>query len=154
VVLEENNVSDDKGAAWTKSQPSVDEAPADWRDLRRQERAQRRDSRRGEGSWIGGIILIFLGVLFMLQNSGILVGGHWWALFILIPAIAMFAGAYRTYGWAGGFTPVMLGPLCCGVVLTTVSLIFLFGLDFGVVWPVFLILAGLGALVGGMFARH
>ena len=137
-------MSDDKGTAWTTQQPSGGEAPADWRELRRQERAQRRGSRRGEGSWIGGIVLIFLGVLFMLQNSGILIGGHWWALFILIPAIAMLAGAYRTYSWAGGFTPVMLGPLIGGIMLTTVALIFLLGLDFGVIWPVFLILAGLG----------
>lgn len=142
-------MSDDKGAAWTRNQPPGGEPPVDWRDLRWQERAQRRGSRRGGGTWIGGVILIFLGVLFMVQNFGILVGGGWWALFIMIPAIGMFAGAYRAFGWSGGFTPAMLGPIIGGVMLTTVSLIFLLGLEWGVVWPVFLILAGLGALVGG-----
>jgi hypothetical protein len=148
-------MNDDKGAGWTTSQsPSGGVPPADWRELRRQERAQRRGSRRGDGSWIGGIILIFLGVLFLVQNFGILVGGHWWALFIMIPAIGLFVGAYRTYVWAGGYTPVMLGPLVGGAILTTISLIFLLGLDFGVIWPVFLILAGVGALASGVFARH
>jgi len=44
--------------------------------------------------------------------------------------------------------------LLCGVALLTISLIFLLGLEWGVVWPIFLILAGLCALASGTFQRR
>ena len=144
-------MSEEKAPGWTNDPPPASDPASDWRELRRQEKAQRGAYRRGNGAWIGGLILIFLGLLFMAQNFGILVGGHWWALFIMIPAIASLAAAWRAYAWSGGFSPAVSGPLIGGVVLTTVSLIFLLGLEWGVIWPIFLILAGLGALASGAF---
>ena len=48
-------------------------------------------------SWIGGVILVFLGVLFLLQNIGWLArDGNWWAVFILIPAFVLLSTAYTT----------------------------------------------------------
>jgi hypothetical protein len=154
VAREDNNVSEEKAPGWTDDRPPASDPAMDWRELRRQEKAQRRGYRRGGGAWIGGVILIFLGLLFMLQNFGILVGGHWWALFIMIPAIALLSAAWRAYAWSGGLTPAVTGPLLGGIGLMTVSLIFLLGLNWAVVWPIFLILGGLGALASGAFQRR
>jgi hypothetical protein len=90
----------------------------------------------------------------MAQNAGIMVGARWWALFIMIPAIALLGAAWRAYTWFGGFNPTVTGPLVGGLVLTTISTIFLLGLDWRIIWPVFLIFAGLGTLAGGAFQRR
>jgi len=127
----------------------------DWRDLRRQERDRRRAARGWSSpAWIGGAILIGLGVLFLLQNFGLPMPGNWWALFILIPAFGAFAAAARVYQFTGALSPAVTGPLTGGVILTLIALIFLLGLPWGIVWPVFLIVAGLGALIGGAFRRY
>ena len=44
------------------------------------------------------------------------------------------------------FTAASRGPLVGGVVLLAVAAVFLFNLDWGVVWPFFVILVGLGVL--------
>ena len=131
----------------------TDQTPApDWRELRREERERRRAARRsGTGAWIGGVVLILLGVVFLLQNLGALELDNWWALFILIPAIGSFAGAWNAYRNSGGqLTGTVIGPLIGGLVLTAVAAAFLFELDWGKIWPLFIILAGIGALVGAL----
>jgi len=104
--------------------------------------------------WVGGLILIALGLIFLAQNFGGFALNNWWALFILIPACGSFATAWRIYQTNGRkWTGAVTGPLTGGLILTAVSGIFLFGLDIGRLWPVFLILAGLGALTGAMTRR-
>lgn len=136
--------------------PSVDPEPTaapttDWRELRRQERAARRAERHGDGaSWVGGAILILLGGIFLLQNTGFMRGfDNWWALFILIPAIGSFATAWRIYQEAGRqWTPAATGPLLGGLVLSGLAAMFLFGLNIGLWWPLFLIAGGIAVLLG------
>jgi hypothetical protein len=123
----------------------------DWRELRQQERAERRMSRRewrsGSGGWIGGIMLISLGILFLLQNLGWFYLENWWALFILIPAFGAFGTAWTLYRSSGNRFPVAArGSLISGTLLTLLALTFLLGLDFAVIWPFFLILGGLAIL--------
>ncbi|MCB0116605.1 MAG: hypothetical protein R2873_23815 [Caldilineaceae bacterium] len=108
-------------------------------------RGKRDESR---GGWIGGVVLIALGVIFLMQNFGIYSLDNWWALFILIPAISAFGAAWNIYRNNGGqVTPALTGSLVTGVILTLLSLSFLFGLNFGLIWPVFLILGGLSILL-------
>lgn len=120
---------------------------------RREERWAARDERRaaggsGRGAWIGGAILIILGLVFLLQNMGLLVLVNWWALFILIPAVAAFGSAWRSYQAAGGrLTGGARGSLIGGLVLVLVAGVFLFGLNWGVVGPLLLVLAGIGLLL-------
>lgn len=123
----------------------------DWRELRRQERAARRAERHAGGySWVGGVVLILLGAIFLLQNTGLMRGfDNWWALFILIPAVGAFASAWRMYQHAGNaWTPAATGPLLGGLVLSSLAAMFLFGLDIGMWWPLFLIGGGVAALLG------
>jgi hypothetical protein len=90
-----------------------------------------------------------LGVVFLLRNLGIVAaGGNWWAIFILIPAIAAAGSAITGYRNAGNrLTPAVRGSITAALALTTVALIFLFELDWGVVWPLFVIIAGISALL-------
>ena len=58
---------------------------------------ERRAARRGRyGSrWIGGAVLIALGIILLLSSLGSFYLENWWALFILIPAIGAFGNAAR-----------------------------------------------------------
>lgn len=82
-------------------------------------------------AWIGGLVLILIGAFFLLQNFGwIALGGNWWALFILIPAVVTAGTALMHYCAAGNrLTPAARGSLISSLVLFTVATIFLFDLD-------------------------
>ena len=108
------------------------------------------------GSWIGGAILIALGIIFLLQNAGLDIPllRNWWALFILFPAVSSLARAWQAYQANGQrFTGRVSGSTIGGLALLLVSVTFLFGLSWSLIWPIFLILAGLGALIGGITSR-
>jgi drug/metabolite transporter (DMT)-like permease len=100
--------------------------------------------------WFGGAVLIFIGVIFLVKDIPFLHLDNWWALFILIPAFTSLASAWTTYRRQQRITSAVRGPLIGGIILICVALIFLFNLDFGRYWPVFLIVAGLGTLIGAL----
>jgi hypothetical protein len=108
------------------------------------------EERRSKMPWLGGVILIALGVIFLLQNISGFSLGNWWALFILIPAVGSLATAWRAYQAQGRWGAAARNPLVGGLLLLAVAVIFLFGLDWGRIWPVFLIIAGVGALAGAV----
>ncbi len=103
---------------------------------------------RPSGLLLGGI-LILIGAIFLVQNltDFDLVSWNWWALFILIPALGSLARAWRIYQAERRLTAAMRGPLVGGFVLLLVTTILLFDLDWGTMWPLFLIIVGVGALV-------
>jgi hypothetical protein len=115
------------------------------------------DSRRHHHSetppWVLGGVLIAIGVFLLLSNVTGRETGNWWALFILIPAIASLANAWRLYQISGQVTEAVIGPMVGGVILLFVFAMLFFGFNWGLFWPVLLILAGIGALVG-VFARR
>lgn len=99
------------------------------------------------GAVIGGIFLIGLGLIFLLQNFGWFYIGNWWALFILLGTAAAWSKAWQVYQNNGQrITLAVTGPFFGGIFPLAVSLIFLFNLDWGAVWPVFLIIAGVSVL--------
>jgi predicted lipid-binding transport protein (Tim44 family) len=119
---------------------------------RRAQRAERRAHRHDAAPWLGGVILIVLGLIFLAQNFGVATLNNWWALFILIPAGGAFSAAWRKYQAAGeSLTSDVLGSLMGGLILTAVSLIFLFNLNLGangnLLWPILLILGGVAVLL-------
>jgi hypothetical protein len=141
-------------ASSPESQPSG--APAstpppaysDWREQRRAQRWARREARwrRRAGrpsGWIGGAILILLGVVFLLQNLNIAFLANWWALFILIPAFGALAVAWETYRSNGRLTRGGAGSLVVGGLLTILALAFLLNMNVGLFWPILLIVGGL-----------
>jgi hypothetical protein len=102
------------------------------------------------GPVLGGLVLVALGVIMLLRNLGtdLPLLRNWWALFILIPAVQSFDRARRIYRRNGSrVTDDAMWAFIGALALTMVAVTFLFGLSWSIAWPVFLILAGLGALV-------
>jgi hypothetical protein len=99
-------------------------------------------------AWFPGIILVAIGVVFLLRNVTGFELRNWWAIFILFPALGNFVGAYEHYKASGVFDKKARGLAFWGALMTLLAASFLFGLDFGLIWPVFLILGGLGMLLG------
>jgi hypothetical protein len=135
--------------------PSYD----DWRQMRRAERQARRTARRAARDqlrnspaygWMAGGLLIVLGIIFLAQNLGAFYLLNWWALFILIPAIASFATAWNSYQANGRLTAAGRGSLIGGGILLAIAAALLFGLDFGLLWPIFLIIGGLVVLLNAL----
>jgi cation transport ATPase len=119
----------------------------DRRAARRQRIAERRAMRSGGGSWILGAVLILVGIFFLLQEYTSFELQNWWAFFILIPAVGAFGNAWRVYRNGGRLSMPARASLISGFLLTMVAAIFLLNLDWGILGPVLLILAGIGVLV-------
>ncbi|MCP4423676.1 MAG: hypothetical protein GY803_04205 [Chloroflexi bacterium] len=106
---------------------------------------------RDRSNWLPGVILIAIGAVFLFTN---LTGFHlhnWWALFILIPALSNFGNAWGSYQRHGRLTKSARGSLTGGMILTLIASAFLFSLDWGLIWPLFLIIGGVSALFSGWF---
>ena len=107
-------------------------------------------SRNGNSNnLIGGGVLVLIGAVFLVQNLTDLdlVNWNWWALFILIPALGSLVRVWQTYQTEGQLTAATRGPLIGGLVMLLITAIFLFNLNWGAMWPVFLIIAGISILV-------
>ncbi|MGH2582544.1 MAG: hypothetical protein ACRDFQ_06575 [Anaerolineales bacterium] len=104
----------------------------------------------GRRPWMPGIILILIGTIFLLRNLTGFELENWWALFILIPALGNFTRAVGLYRSSGQIDRGVRARLFWGLLLTTLSISFLLNLDVGFFWPVFVILAGLGLLLGAL----
>ena len=124
----------------------------DYDDYDMEETTHRVPTRHSK-NWSGGLILIGIGVIFLISNTTNFHLHNWWALFILIPAFSNLGGALRNYQDNGRLTRSGRGSLTGGIILSFIAAVFLFSLDWGVVWPIFLIIGGLSALLGGMFDR-
>ena len=140
-IKEEEKEKMDSGSQTDSAQPTADSA---------QPTAERHAS-RDNSSWIAGVAIIAVGVIFLLGNFTNFHLDNWWALFILIPGLMTFANAWRARQEDGHWSKRARGSIIGGLAITLVALIFLFNLDWGKIWPVFLILGGVAALLGGLF---
>lgn len=103
--------------------------------------------------WLG-LVLIALGGIFMLQRVGIVSLRNWWALFILIPVFSAFASAVRMWQRDGMFHFGVWSTFYGGIFPLAVAMMFLLELDWGVYWPIFVIIGGFGSIINGFpFAR-
>ncbi len=121
-----------------------------WRGPKDQERVERRAARDG-GAWIVGAVLIVVGAFLLLPNFGLAAPTNWWALFILIPAVACLAASWRIVTGAGSAVAAV-GPFLVGLVLLGVTVAFLFELtlNWGLIGPLVLIVLGVGLLAGAL----
>lgn len=138
----------------------------DWRSMRRADRYARRTERHaareirrsqygslGWGSWIGGAILILLGLIFLLQTMGIVSLQNWWALFLLIPAAACFVGAWGIYTAMGSFTWPARSSAIVGLIFTGLAISLLLGIGGTVILPLVLIGIGVSILLATLGPR-
>lgn len=97
------------------------------------------------------VAIIAIGVLFLASNLGynlaFLDRDNWWAVIILLAAFAPLTHAYERYRAVGKVdAEVMYSMLSAGGV-ALVGVLFLFQLDWGTWWPLFVILGGLFTLI-------
>jgi len=126
--------------------------PFDRREARRQRREERREALGipGGSTWVVGLILIILGGVFLMQNTGMykIPFANWWALFILIPAFGSLDRAYRAYKNADNqLTGFARNSMFVGLILTMVAGMFLFNLNWTIFGPILIILVGIGILI-------
>src|SRR5687767_15778820 len=108
------------------------------------------DSRSGQ--ILFAVALILVGAIFLLQNYAGLEIGNWWAVFIFIPAGGALAAA--SAAWRSGMHPAAVsGPLVGGLAMLAVAAILLLELQWSRVWPVFLVLAGIGTLLPSLLGQ-
>ena len=108
------------------------------------------EHRSRSGRWVPGLILIALGGVFLVNNLTGFEIHNWWALFILIPAFGSFSRAWERYNQTGTLDRHARQALFGGLLLTGVTAIFLFNLNWMWFGPVLLILLGL-TLLGNEF---
>jgi hypothetical protein len=117
------------------------------RQSKRRQRIEDRRAGRAGSPWIVGGILILAGILILLQNLTSFELKNWWALFILIPAFGAFGNAWRAYTHDGKLSAPARAALISGIILTMITATFLLGLNWTILGPTLLILAGVGLLL-------
>jgi len=124
------------------------------REMRRLDRAARREARfhvlGRPYTLIAGLGLIVLGVAFILENAGVMVYSSWWAMFLFIPAIGSFAAAWKTYQADGVLSGAVRSEIIAGLVISFIAVMVLFNLNWGLLWPIFIIIAGVSMLLAMM----
>ena len=98
-------------------------------------------------AWMPGLGLIAVGVIFLLANFTGFQLHNWWALFILIGAFGAFGSALSSWRSTGRFGVEARGSFVGGLAILFTAAIFLFGWNWGTVWPGYLIIGGLAALL-------
>lgn len=118
----------------------------------------RHDRDRGKlgenAAWIGGGLLILLGLIFLAENFGYPVPENWWAVFILLPGLFAFNTAWTIYRRNNRqVTASARGALVSGLILTALALALFFDFDFGRYWPVILIALGVAVIAGNFWRK-
>lgn len=139
------------------SQNQATPPSGDWRTQRRAERDARRAAWR-EGrphmGWgglpIGGFIVLAIGVVLLAQTLGVGVPHNWWAVLILIPAVAALVNAIRFYR-AEGQSPRVTGSAVGGLVMLALALALFFDIGLGFFWPVIVIVVGVAIIARSMW---
>jgi hypothetical protein len=102
------------------------------------------------GAITGGLILIWLGVTFFLQQNNYISSGNWWAYFLMgIGAILILQGLLRFGTSRRPFT----GPLIGGVVILIIGFAFVQGFTVNL-WPLVLVAIGVAVLLSAAVGRQ
>jgi zinc-ribbon domain len=105
------------------------------------------------GPLVGGLILIWLGTTFFLEQSGYLTGVDWWAYFLSgVGVILILQGAVLySRGHVGA------GPLIGGAFALLIGISFITTNEFNItdkLWPLLLVALGVFVLVGALASRR
>lgn len=96
------------------------------------------------------VVIIAIGVFFLLNNLGMhfhfLLPDKWWAWLILLAAVAPLTRAWQAWQARGRFDREIAYDLLTASAIVLVAVLFLADLDWGIWWPLFVILGGLYVL--------
>ncbi len=113
-----------------------------------------RDGGRAVSAITWGIAIMLAGVGLMLWTTGTLRLGHWWALFIFIPAVGTLGDAIQRFRRAGNrFTRSVASAVTGSLFIAAVAVMFLFSLDWGRYWGIFIVLAGVSIILNAFGRR-
>lgn len=119
----------------------------------KQEKGEKNEKGRGgdiTGAITAGLILIWLGVTFFLQENNYISSGNWWAYFLMgIGGILMLQGALR---YAMSRRP-LIGSFIGGAVVFIIGLAFVQGFTANL-WPLFLVAIGVAILLSAGAGRQ
>jgi hypothetical protein len=93
-----------------------------------------------------GLIMIAVGLIFLFNQFSNFHINNWWALFILLPVATSWSKIFQIVKEAGTFTREAIELGLNSLFPIFIATIFLFDLDWGKVWPVFIIIGGVTAL--------
>ncbi|NLG48753.1 MAG: hypothetical protein GX552_01420 [Chloroflexi bacterium] len=97
------------------------------------------------------VSLVILGIVFLLRNFGVLEINNWWALFFFVPVAYLLISAWTTFrAKEGRLTHETTSPIIGSLVLITVALVFLLELDWGSIWPVYMIIGAVAILLNSL----
>ncbi len=95
-----------------------------------------------------GLVMVAFGLLTLwLTVSGTRIE-NWWAGFILLPALFFMALAGGLFYWQNGrFNIAVTVNLGIGLVILTVAVMFFLNLDWGIWWPMMIIVPGVAVAI-------
>ncbi|MBN2378905.1 hypothetical protein JXM67_03785 [candidate division WOR-3 bacterium] len=102
------------------------------------------------GGIVGGLIVVWIGVFFLLRYTDVIPDENWWAylllgfggIFLLGGVVRLFIARFRYRG---------LGMLVPGIVLSAVGMVFI--TDKVAWWPLILVVVGV-VIVAGVLVRY
>jgi hypothetical protein len=138
-----------------------------WRDQRRAERHEKYEKQEkhekneknekgtGRGSIVGpvtgGLVLIWLGITFYLQQVNQLPSDNWWAYFVAgIGVIVILQGLLYYALTQRSFYGLFIG----GAILLILGLGFIYNYNFTYFWPLVLVAIGIAVMASAFGARR
>lgn len=101
------------------------------------------------GALVGGLILIWLGVTFYLQQIGTISSNNWWAYFLFgLGAILILQGVIIYARGRHG-----MGPIIGGAILMFLGVAFITNATTNL-WPLILVIIGVAVIAGGITSRR
>ena len=100
---------------------------------------------------IGGFIVLAIGLVLLAQTMGMSVPHNWWAVLILVPAVAALVNAIRFYRYDGPQSPRVMGSAIGGLVMLALALALFFDIGLGFFWPVIVIVVGVAIIARSMW---
>ncbi len=122
-------------------------------ELKEAEQTTAAPARREESNWLWGGILILIGVALLISNFTQFRLDNWWALIIVALGGRNVWRAWQHYRADAAWSGRARSMLTWGGMITLAGVILFFDWDFGTLWPLFIIIIGLGSLVAAMSDR-
>lgn len=150
------------GTAVTSAAQAVAQGPARIERREKAEKHEKQEKRekneKGSGSGmlgalVGGLILIWLGVTFFLEQNGYLRADIWWAYFLAGLGVILILQGLVIY--SRGRTG--LGPMIGGIILAFIGFGTIVARQYNVTeqfWPLLLVALGVFVIVAGVASRR